>query len=342
MSRTTKQLIAIAAVLSTAACSDLFNTSETSLEVSPAFQTIPMGFSANSNSFDVTGDAGLPFIPQSMVEVGFHGDNSGPGSEGKDRDHHDGFGRGGIRGLLMGGGIGPDFIGSIAFGKGIGRGPFGVFFLPETCTFSEATGRVTCPPKERHGLTVNLSAAFKDEAGNAQPKFDTVTTDLVNVQVDVNGTRTHRRGDDADKEGHDGGDVDHEVTSTLSHKSDRTVEGLARGSTERIINGTAEAHENTRGTREGISFTAEREAFDTTTNLVIPIREGHATIPSTGTVIRRMTVSIAKEGREPRTKFRREEITFDGTNVIKIKITQDDVTKNCTLTLPEKKFACAD
>jgi hypothetical protein len=345
MPRMTKHLIALAAVLSTAACSDLLNTSENTIALSPAFQTIPMGFSANSNSFDALGDAGLPFMPESMVEIGFHGDNRGPGSgddddrrgdDKEDRDRHDGFGRGGIRGILMGGGLGPDFIGAIAFGKGRGRGPFGVFNLPDGCTFSDASGRVTCPPRERHGLIVNVSFAFKDEAGNAQPKFDTVTTDLVNVQVDVNGTKTREHDDDDD----DLDDDDDRVTSTLSHKSDRTVEGLAKGSTERVINGTAEAHENTEGTREGISFSAEREAFDTTSNLVIPIRDGHPTLPSAGTVIRSMKVTIAKEGKEPRTKFRREKITFDGTNVIKIEITQDDVTKNCTLTVPEKKISC--
>ena len=31
---------------------------------------------------------------------------------------------------------------------------------------------------------------------------------------------------------------------------------------------------------------------------------------------------------------------FDGTNVVKVEITQDDVTKNCTITLPDKKLVC--
>ena len=331
MSRSRK-LLAIAATLAVSACSDVVSDSANTIELSPAFQTIPVGFSANSNSFAETGDVGLPFFPESMMGgVAFHGDNRGPGSgdDGKREDHHDGFGRGGLRGFLMGGGLGPDFIGAIAFGKGRGRGPFGIFNLPDGCTFSESTGRVTCPPRERHGLTVNVSFAFKDAAGNAQPKFDTVTTDLVNVKTDVAGTKTHDDEEDDDF-----------VTSTLSHKSDRTVSGLAKGSTERKIEGIAEAHENTTGSREGIDFTAEREAFDTTSNLVIPIVENRPTLPKSGTVIRRMKVTITKEGHEPRSKFRREEITFDGTNVVKVKITQDDVTKNCTFTLPEKKLAC--
>jgi hypothetical protein len=334
MSGSTKLALAIATALTAAACADFMNSPGDSVELSPAFRTIPVGFSANSNSFTPDGDAGMPFYPETMVGIGFHGgsgnsgSNSGPGrgnGDGRD-DKHDGFGRG-IRGLLMGGGLGPDFIGAIAFGKGKDRGPFGVFNLPDACTFSAETGRVTCPPRERHDLTVNMSFAFKDVNGVAQPTFDAATTDLVNVQTDVSGTKTR----------HDGA-----VTSTLSHESDRTVTGLAAGSSERVVNGTAEAHENTSGTREEIEFTAEREAYDTTSNLVIPIREGRPTIPSAGTVIRRMRVTITKDGGEPRTKFRRERVTFDGTNVVKVEITQDEVTRNCTLTLPEKKLACED
>jgi hypothetical protein len=335
MSGSTRTLLAIATALTAAACTDSINTSETSIALAPAFQTIPVGFSANSNSFDASGDLGSPFVPEDMQRVGFHGgegENSGPGDgrrggeDERHKDRHDGFGAGGIRGLLMGGGLGPDFIGAIAFGKGKGRGPFGVFQLPDGCTFNAESGRVTCPPKERHDLTVNVSFAFEDAAGNAQAKFDTLSTDLVNVQVDVSGTRTH----------HDGA-----VTSTVSHESDRTVSGLARGSTQRTINGTAEARENTTGTKHEVEFTAERVAYDTTSNLVIPIVEGRPTIPSGGSVVRRMRVSITRGG-ETNTRFRREKVTFDGTRVVKVEITQDDVTKNCTITLPEKKLACEE
>jgi hypothetical protein len=327
MSGSRNSLLAIAAALSVTACGDLTNSSEQTLALSPAFQTIPVGFSANSNSFAQSGDVGQPFFPETLNGVAFHG---GGGDEGKRRgpggheDRGDGFGRGGIRGLLMGGGLGPDFIGAIAFGKGRGRGPFGVFNLPDSCTFSEATGRVTCPENERHGMTVNVSYAFKDAGNAAQAKFDTLTTNSVNVQTEVSGTKTR----------HDGA-----VTSTVSHESDRTVTGLAAGSTERTVNGTAEAHESTTGTREGVTFTADRVAYDTTAGLVIPLVDGRPTLPSAGTVIRRMSVSITKAD-VTTTKSRREKITFDGTNVVQVEITQDDVTRNCTITLPGKNLVC--
>jgi hypothetical protein len=329
MSGSTRRLLAgVAVVVTATACSDLSSTSGNTLVVSEAFQTVPAGFSANSNTFDASGDDGLPFLPGTIDRAtGFH-DNSGSGGDNKGRgrgpeDHHDGFGRG-IRGSLMGGGIGPDFIGGIGFGRGKGRGPFGVFSLPSSCTFSADTGRVTCPAASKHDLTVNVSFAFTDVAGAAQAAFDTGTTNSVNVRTDVSGTKTRREGS----------------TSTVSHTSDRTVTGLATGSTQRTVNGTSKAHEVTTGTRDDVGFTAVRDAGDTTTNVVIPLVDGRPTIPTSGTVVRSMTVTITPEGGTVTTRSRREEVTFDGTNVVSVKITQDGETKNCTITLPSKRLVC--
>jgi hypothetical protein len=344
-------LLALAAAsVAAMACADLLGTSGADpLVLGPAFQTVPVGFSANTNSFDPSGDAGVAFFPGSFVagtsanfdrtNAGGGGDKGRNGSHGEGehqsgrdehRDHHDGFGDGGLRGLLMGGGLGPDFIGKIAFGRGRGRGPFGVFNLPESCTFSDATGRVTCPEFTKRGLTVNVSFAFKDAAGKAQSAFDTTTTNSVNVQTSVNGSKTR----DADDDG------DGDITSTVAHKSDLTVAGLVPGSTQRMVDGNATAHEETSGTRDGVAFSAVRDASDVITGLVIPIVENHPTIPSAGNIVREMKVTITKAGSDPVTKTRREEITFDGTNVVKVVITQDGVTKNCTLTLPGRDLSC--
>ena len=326
MSGSMKRLLAIAAAgLAAAACTDLNSSADNTLALTAAFQTVPVGFSANSNSFDASGDAGVPFFPGALnPAIGFSQRGSAAGEKPKG-DHHDGFGEGGLRGLLMGGGLGPDFIGAIAFGKGRGRGPFGIFSLPETCTYDSGTGRVSCPDKTDHGLTVSASFAFKDAAGVSQPKFDTLTTNSVNAKIDVSGTRTRKEGT---------------TTSTVSHSSNRTVEGLAPGKTERKIDGVASAKEDIAGTRDDVKFTATRVVYDTTTNLVIPIVDGRPTIAKSGTVIRNMTVSITPEGGETTKKSRREEVTFDGSSVVKVKITVDGTTKDCTITLPSKKLVC--
>jgi len=225
----------------------------------------------------------------------------------------------------MGGGLASHFLGGGPFNSGRGNGPFGFKELDPRCTFSDATGRVTCPDKIKRGLTVSSSFAFKDAAGAAQPTFVRGTTNSVNVQIAVTGTKSR----------HDG-----QVTSTFDHESDRTVTGLAEGSAARTVNGTASAHEDVTGVRDGVRFTAVRDASETITNLVVPTREGRPTIPTSGLVLRDMTVSITPEGGATVTKTRREEITFDGTNVVKVKITQDGVAKNCTVTLPRRKLVC--
>ena len=327
MSRTTQQLLAIVAVSTAAACSDVNVPRGDDVLLGPAFQTVPAGFSSNSNSFDASGDVGEAFMPTGLASMGFHG---GPGPSGGEpgRGKHHGFGDGGLRHLLMGGGLGPEFRGLIGFGKGKGRGPFGWFKLPDSCTFEATTGVVTCPEVTKGGLKINVAYSFKDEGGIAQAKFDTTSTNSVNVKTTVAGTKTLRDG---------------AATTTIDHSSDRTVEGLAPGKTSRTINGSAKGTETTEGTnREGVEFSSERIASDTTTNLVIPIAEGKPTIPTSGVVIRNMKVTITKEGAEPVTRSRREKVTFDGSNVIKIEITQDGVTKNCTITLPGKDLSCQE
>ena len=328
MSRSTTRLLALAVVgFTAAACSDFTNDASNTLALSAAMQTVPAGFSANTNSFDASGDDGLPFFPGAINPNEVKGEEKhGPGGrdDDGDRDHHDGFGFG-LRGLLMGGGLGPDFIGAFEFRRGKGHGPFHSFNLPDNCAFDSITGIVTCPDRIERGFTVKSSYVFKTEAGTAQAKFDTLTTNSVNVKIDVSGTKTRNEG---------------ATTATFRHSSDRTVEGLAPGKTERKVNGVAEAHETVTGKRDDVKFTGVRDANDTTTNLVIPIVDGRPTIPRAGKVIRNMSVAITPNGGTSKTKTRREEITFDGTNVISVKITQDGTTKNCTITLPSRKLVC--
>jgi hypothetical protein len=345
MSRVKFAVAAATTVLVVSACSDLSTGSATNtLLLSSAFQTVPAGFSATSNSFDASGDQSMPFFPDDFGGTslalsadrgghGGHGDHGGAagadngehrGGEVESEDHHDGFGRGGIEGLLMGGGLGPEFMGGIGFGRGRGHGPFGELHIPSNCTFDATSGRIDCPDTTRHGLTLSLSFALKNAAGDAQSAFDTVTTDYVNVQTSVSGTLTR----------HDS------AQATISHSSDRTITGLADGSTARTINGTAEGEETVNGVRDSVAFTAVRNVSDTTTDLVIPIADGRPTIPTSGVVIRNMSVSITPAGGTATTRSRREQITFDGTNVVQIVVTQNGTTKNCTVTLPRRKMTC--
>ncbi|GAC1453454.1 MAG: hypothetical protein PVSMB1_01990 [Gemmatimonadaceae bacterium] len=194
----------------------------------------------------------------------------------------------------------------------------------DECTFSASTMRLECPTITHDGLTITRSFSFRDAAGAVEHAFDPAKTNTVNVKRSVIGTVTH-----------------HETaTSTVTGSSDLTVAGLAPGSTKRTVNETSAGTDATTGTWEGIPFTATRTAGDTTTGLLIPIQDGKPTFPIAGTIVRSMKASVALNGQTPSTSSRREVITFDGTAIAKVVITQDGVTKNCTKPLPHGKLTC--
>ena len=225
---------------------------------------------------------------------------------------------------MMGGGLGADFAGGIGFGRGHDRGPFGFGGLAGDCTFSSATGRVSCTAVTDRGLTIVKSASYKKTDGTVQSTPDS-TTNTINLQIQVTGTVTRRDS----------------AVSTVNNSSDRTVSGLAVGSTQRTVNGTSKGEETTTGTNADGAFTAVRLVGDTTTGLVIPIVSGKPTYPTAGTVIRSMKATVTIAGGSPTTKTRREVITYDGSATAKISITQDGVTRNCSLPLPRGVPTCS-
>jgi hypothetical protein len=178
----------------------------------------------------------------------------------------------------------------------------------------------------RNGLTITRSAAYTTAAGAVQQAFDSVTTNTINVRVSVTGTATRRNG----------------VTSTVQNASDRTVSGLAAGSTQRTVNGTSAGTENTTGTDStGATFTAVRTAGDTTKNVVIPVSTPTTpAFPTAGTVIRSMKVTVTYASKAPVTSTRREVLTYDGSNTAKLVITRDGTTRNCTVPLPHGRPTC--
>ena len=285
-----------------AACSDSTTTPVTSALAASALATAPVSFDQINTSFVGNADMNSGFAP------------GGQHSEDEDADHHHAPGWTG----LMGGGLHDFFRGRILFGAGFGRGPFGDL-RDSGCAFSSTDNRVTCPAVARRGLTINRSFSYLDASGTVQQKFDTATTNTVNAQTTVTGTRVH----------HDGLD-----TSTVNSKSDITVAGLATGSTQRTVNGTASGTESTVGKNEdGVHFTAMRTAGDTATGVVIPLQDGRPTFPTAGTIVRSMQATVTLDGQTPTTSSRREVITFDGSSTAKITVTQDGVTKTGTLSL---------
>jgi hypothetical protein len=290
------------------------NLGPSSSQLAGAFASLPLGYDVALSTFagDPTGSTGEWAPP------------GGPGRGGRGGSDPHGGGGLGLGGSMMWGGLG-GFFGGGPFGFGFGGGLFDVrVMLPGTCGFNTASGRVTCDPMTRDGLVIVRSAAYTDAAGVVQTAFDGPTTNTINVRVDVSGTVLRRRGD----------------MSTVQHTSDRTVSGLAPGSTQHTVNGTSAGLETIKGSNDQGSFTAVRTIGDTTLSVVVPARPDPLNYPTAGTVIRSAVVKLTYTGQSATTSTRREVVTYDGTSTATVAITQDGTTKNCTLPLPRGRPVC--
>jgi hypothetical protein len=302
------QIVGIAiAAGAIAACSDSSSApaSDLAITMASAYSATPAGFSNLNSSFASDSMAG-PFEPG----FGRRGPGRGRGFEGP--GHGPGFGLG-----LMGGGL---------FGPFIGDGPGGLFRHDSTaCAY--ASGVVTCGPKTtRDGLTITTTAKYTTAAGVAQSKPDSTTNTAVTT-VKVTGTATRR---DSSK-------------SVVDESSSQTITGLAKGSTQRTVNGASAGSETTTGTSSQGAFTAKRVTGDTVKNVVIPVPTSATSGPSyptAGTVIRAMSATVTISGQSPTNSSRREVITYDGTATAKVVITQDGTTQTCTLPLPHGRLTC--
>jgi hypothetical protein len=304
-------LIAGAAAIAAACASDMATSPAASRAAVAALASAPISFDQIRTSFVGHSSESDGFVPG----VATSGDND-------DADKQEGE-HGPSWGGLMGGGLGEGWMGGIGFGPGLGRGPFDDFDDSNACTF--VTPRVVCAPVIHDGLTVTRSFSFLDELNTVEQAFDPAKTNTVNVQNKVSGTVTHHS----------------TATSTVSSSSDFTIVGLASGSTQRKVDGTASGTETTTGTRDGVAFTVARTADDVTSGLVIPIQNGRPTYPTAGTVTRSMTATVTKAGSPASTSSRSEVITYDGSATATVKITHDGVTKTCTKPLPHGELTCA-
>jgi hypothetical protein len=295
------------------ACMDVTSpsaASDAALALSQAFVSVPAGFSLTDNSFAGDGTAGGAFMPRF---------NDGGRGHGHGGPFDDISGHG-----AMGGGFGREFFGGIGFGRGFGHGPFGGAGLRGTCSFSSATGLVSCTDTH-DGLTITSTASYKTASGSVQQAPDS-TTDAVTQNIDVSGTVTRRDS----------------AVSVVHNTSTRTVTGLASTSTQRTVNGAARGEESTTGkTDSAVAFTATRLVGDTTAGLVIPVVSGRPTYPTAGRVVRQMKATITLAGGTPTTRERREVLTYDGSANATLVITTDGTTKTCKLPLPRGVPTCS-
>ena len=228
-------------------------------------------------------------------------------------------------GPMIGGNMHGDMLGGKGLGRDFGHGRFGDPGAPDnsSCVFSATTGRLACAAVTHDGLTINRSLAYANAAGTVQSSFDSLTTDRINTQISVAGTITRRDS----------------AATVLTHSSNRTISGLAKGSTRHTVNGTSVGHETTTGTRRDTAFTASRDVADTTSGLIVPVTDTGKTYPIAGTVIRNMKATRTVGGTTS-SSTRREVVTYDGSATAKMVVTQDGTTKTCTMPLPFGRPTC--
>jgi hypothetical protein len=308
MTRFAPRALAAALLLSAAACADATGAGSI-LDLDPAFNTVPTGFSNTTSSF--AGGDSAAWTPGGHHHGGGHHGRRG--------------GRGGGLGGLMGGGLGGLFLGD-GVGRHHGRHPFGESVPFASCAFDTGAGRNVCAAETREGLTINRSAQFLATGGTVQQSYDSATTNTVNVRVSVAGTRTHRNG----------------ATSQVQHASDRTVSGLASGSTQRTVNGTSSGQETTTGSDSIGSFTAVRTAADSISGVVIPeaTAANPRPFPTAGTIVRSMQISVTYSGQAARTSTRREVVTYNGSSTATVVVTRDGQTQTCSIPLPHGRPTC--
>jgi hypothetical protein len=285
MNRPLLGTLALALLCAIPACSDSGAPGSTATE-SDAFNTLPLGYADVQSTFGGEGDDGTTeWAPRG------HG---GPNADGPGR--------------LVFGGLTRFFKFSFLLK------PFRTE-ASDHCEFDTGSGRVVCEPLTRGGLTVNRSAAFSDAQGGVQQTFDLGTTNSVNVQLDVAGTRERQDGNQ----------------STIDHHSDYSVTGLAAGSSDLTVAGESAGQEITTGSDDVGDFTAERKIGDKVEDLVVPKGRGRP-FPTSGTITRTVEATITYSGQAPKARSRREVITFTGSSSATVEITRDGVTRTCTIT----------
>lgn len=347
-------LLAGAAMLAGTACSEPTSNSElqtaANAALSASLSSVPVGY----------GDLASSYVGTAAADAGSAGLWVGGGRDARME-----------RGALMGGGLGDAFLGGIGFGPGPSRGHRGPFGggLGCTGTFAAPTGRVTCHPATlRDGLTVTRSASYADVQGAVQQAFDSVTTNTVNSRSEVSGTVSYDRAADSAARGTGGGPGGGpgdghrghgwgegrgpggrllgdtatilSATTTIQSTSDRTVSGLAQGSTQRTVNGTSAGQESTAGTSSRGQFTATRMVGDTTRGLVVPVQANGQPYPTAGTVVRAIQATLTYAGQAAATLSRREVVTYDGSTTAKVEITENGTTRSCTRPLPRGGLSC--
>ena len=159
-------------------------------------------------------------------------------------------------------------------------------------------GRMTCPPMNRNGLTINRTVTYMDADGGTQEAYDPLLTASIHIVASVSGDVT--RGP---------------WSGTVMRDRDFTITGLAGTETSRTVNGTgSESISRSRVTEGNDTRSYSVTGSSTVVGVVVPVRdEGVDPWPTAGTITRTYTVTRTAGDNAGQTVTRTVVITFNGT-----------------------------
>ena len=146
MNRSILRALTSTAALAGVACSDSVTNPSESATLLDAFVPALAGYSNTQSSFSDGADGGISGGPLGGPRYGRHRRGDGLG--------------------LMGGGLGGAFLGA-GFNAGFGHRPYDGGVISQ-CVYSASSGRISCDPVTRNGLTITRSVAYSDASGVAQ------------------------------------------------------------------------------------------------------------------------------------------------------------------------------
>jgi hypothetical protein len=194
--------------------------------------------------------------------------------------------------------------------------------------FTPGTGQFGGPLGKANGVTSTQQVTYRDADGNIQPKFDPLTTASITTDTTATGTRGTP----------DGG------TATINRSGEMVVTGLLGTETTRTLNGHEHGTINASLTaKDGTAITVNSIEDDTTDSLVVPATDRGAgnprAFPLAGSRTHSDSTTTTRGTQTKSTTVVRTE-TYDGSGTAQVTITQDGVTRSCTVDLMTKSNTC--
>jgi hypothetical protein len=191
------------------------------------------------------------------------------------------------------------------------------------CQFNPVTGEFECPSQTRDGITFTRQFTLYDASGKVLTQFG---RDVASIRTETtaDGTTTRENG----------------AVATIHRAGEMMTTGLGPSSTSHTLNGREHGTvDATMTAANGTKVTTTTTIDGRTVDLVVPVRAGDPgqAYPLSGTRIH-TTTTTGSGGKGPMTVRRQE--TFDGTSIVRVELTMNGVTQQCTFDLAIKTSTC--